>query len=167
MKMLYFLLSKVAEVYPIGKFKWAPGTFASFIALFLGYYLLILFGIKLFIIIIICIFFLGIITSEIHIKIYKKKDPKEIVIDEFTGQFISLLAIPTTTNENELFIYLLLSFLLFRFFDITKIGPIKKFEKLPGGWGIMIDDVIAGIVSFIIQCGIWTSFNKDLLITYF
>ena len=47
-------------------------------------------------------------------------------------------------------ISLLLSFVLFRFFDITKIGPIKRFENLPNGIGIMADDIVAGLFSAII-----------------
>ena len=59
---------------------------------------------------------------------------------------------------------LTLSFILFRFFDITKIGPIKKFEALPGGLGIMADDIIAGLCAFIVQCAILTSLNQKILI---
>jgi phosphatidylglycerophosphatase A len=58
----------------------------------------------------------------------------------------------------------MLSFLLFRFFDITKIGLIKKIEKLPGGIGIMGDDIAAGICAFLVQCAIMTAFNQQLLI---
>ena len=70
-----------------------------------------------------------------------KKDPSEAVIDEVVGMGISLLFVP-----KSIALYIV-AFLLFRFFDITKIYPIKKFEKLPGGWGIMLDDVVAGIFS--------------------
>ena len=56
------------------------------------------------------------------------------------------------------------SILLFRFFDISKIGPIKKFESLPGGVGIMADDIIAGLCAFIVQCGILTALDQQLLI---
>ena len=59
---------------------------------------------------------------------------------------------------------LTLSFLLFRFFDISKLGPIKKFETLPGGLGIMADDVIAGLCAFLVQCAILTSLNQKMLI---
>jgi phosphatidylglycerophosphatase A len=53
---------------------------------------------------------------------------------------------------------------LFRFFDITKIGPIKKTEKLKGGYGIMADDILAGIFAFITQSAILTYFNQQFLI---
>ena len=75
-----------------------------------------------------------------------------------------MLAIIKTDNNWHLLLSLLFSFFLFRFFDITKIGPIKKFETLPGGVGIMADDIAAGLSAFIIQSAILTSLNQPLLI---
>ena len=63
-----------------------------------------------------------------------------------------------------LVISLLLSFFLFRFFDITKLGPIKRFEKLPGGFGILADDLVAGLFAFLIQAAILTSLDQPLII---
>ena len=57
-----------------------------------------------------------------------------------------------------------LSFFLFRFFDITKLGPIKRFEKLPGGFGILADDLVAGLFAFLIQAAILTSLDQPLII---
>ena len=59
--------------------------------------------------------------------------------DEVAGQCISMLFLPVTIK------YVLISLILFRFFDIVKPLYIKKMEKFPGGWGIMFDDVLAGI----------------------
>lgn len=67
------------------------------------------------------------------------KDPSRIVIDEIVGMWISLLALPSG------WLYMLAAFILFRFFDIYKPLYIKRMEKLKGGWGIMMDDVLAGI----------------------
>jgi phosphatidylglycerophosphatase A len=158
------LLAGIAEVYPIGVIKYAPGTFASFIAVIIGFNLINNLGILNYFIITCITIFIGYFLCEIHISLYNKKDPKEIVIDEFGGQFIVLFA--TIQSENIFYNYLslTLSFLLFRFFDITKIGPIKKFEALPGGLGIMADDVIAGLCAFIVQCAILSSLNQQLLI---
>ena len=161
---ILIFLARLAEVYPIGHVKKAPGTFASFISLFIGYYLINLLGIFNFIIFIIIFSIIGFIISEIHVRVFKQKDPKEVVIDEFTGQFIALLAITSSNNTNDIILSISLSFLLFRFFDITKLGPIKKFEKLPGGIGIMADDIVAGICAFLVECGIMTAFNQQLLI---
>ena len=163
-KDVLIFLARLAEVYPIGHIKKAPGTFASFISLFIGYYLITLLGILKFIIFIFIFSIIGLIISEIHVKVFKQKDPKEVVIDEFAGQFIALLAITNSNDKNDVLLSIMLSFLLFRFFDITKLGPIKKFEQLPGGIGIMADDIVAGICAFLVQCAIMTAFDQQLLI---
>jgi phosphatidylglycerophosphatase A len=69
-------------------------------------------------------------------------DPGWVVIDEFAGQWITLLALPRPT-----ILGLLIAFILFRFFDITKLGPIGWADRRHGSFGIMADDVIAGIIS--------------------
>ena len=161
---LYFILAKMAEVYPIGKVIIAPGTLASLIALIIGYIILLKLGITLYLTFILAFIILGYFLCEAHIKIYNKKDPSEVVVDEFGGQFIVLLATIDTNNYNYITLSLFLSFVLFRFFDITKIGPIKKAEKLKGGFGIMADDILAGIFAFITQSAILTYFNQSLII---
>jgi len=71
-------------------------------------------------------------------------DPNRVVIDEVAGMCISLLFLPVTLK------YILLGLVLFRFFDIVKPLFIKKMENLPGGWGIMFDDILAGIYANIL-----------------
>ena len=154
----------MAEVYPIGRVIIAPGTLASLIALFIGYFILLKLGIALYFTFIIAFIILGYFSCEAHIKIYNKKDPSEVVIDEFGGQFIVLLATIDSNNTYYIILSLFISFVLFRFFDITKIGLIKKAEKLKGGYGIMADDILAGIFAFIIQSAILTYFNQSLII---
>jgi phosphatidylglycerophosphatase A len=162
-KILIFL-ARIAEVYPIGAIKYAPGTFASFIAVIIGFNLLTSLGVLNYFLITCILIVIGFFLCEIHIKLYNKKDPKEIVIDEFGGQFIVLFATIQSENIFHNYMSLTLSFLLFRFFDITKIGPIKKFEALPGGLGIMADDIIAGLCAFIVQFTILTSLDQQILI---
>jgi len=147
-KKFLIFLSKIAEVYPIGRIKYAPGTFASLVALALGYYILMSINIKFYLLFVFVFVILSYVVCEIHIKVFNKKDPKEVVVDEFAGQFVALLGIIDSDNIYYILISLLLSFLLFRFFDITKIGPIKRFEKLPGGIGIISDDLVAGLCAF-------------------
>jgi len=78
----------------------------------------------------------------------KGKDPGIIVIDEIVGMLVTLIAIPKATS------YLIIAFILFRIFDITKPFPIRKVEKLHSGWGIVFDDIIAGIyANLIMQLG--------------
>ena len=78
----------------------------------------------------------GIVASESGLT-----DPGFIVIDEVAGQLIALLWIPLQWQ------YALASFILFRSFDILKPPPLRKLEHLRGGWGIMLDDVGAGVYS--------------------
>ncbi len=163
-KKFLIFLSKLAEVYPIGRVKYASGTLASLLALVIGYCILISLKINYFLFFLFIFIVFSYLICEAHIKVYNKKDPKEVVVDEFAGQFIALLGIIDSDNINYILTSLLLSFLLFRFFDITKIGPIKKFEKLPGGIGIIADDLAAGLFAFLIQSAILTYLGKPLLI---
>ena len=69
------------------------------------------------------------------------KDSSKVVIDEVAGMCISLMYIPFLIK------YILVAFVLFRFFDIVKPLLIRRLEKWPGGWGVMADDLLAGIYS--------------------
>ncbi|MDB2583703.1 phosphatidylglycerophosphatase A [Alphaproteobacteria bacterium] len=159
-----FIFAKLAEAYPIGKVKFAPGTLASFFALIIGYYILIKFGVTLYIAFIFIFVILGYILCEAHIKVYKKKDPREVVVDEFAGQFIVILATIDTDDKLHVTLSLLISFSLFRFFDITKLGPIKKMENLKRGLGIMADDILAGIFALVTQSALLTFLNQPIIL---
>jgi phosphatidylglycerophosphatase A len=76
-------------------------------------------------------------------KFYKTKDPDQVVIDEVLGYWTGVLFIPFS------FSYAIIAFILFRLFDITKPFPIRSFESLPGGWGIVMDDIVAGIYTLV------------------
>lgn len=69
-------------------------------------------------------------------------DSSKVVIDEVAGMMITLLWAPVDIK------YALAGFILFRFFDILKPLGIKSAERLPGGWGVMADDVLAGVYAF-------------------
>ncbi|MBN9351186.1 MAG: phosphatidylglycerophosphatase A [Chitinophagaceae bacterium] len=71
-------------------------------------------------------------------------DSNRVVIDEFAGMMISLLFVPKRIS------YLIFAFLFFRLFDILKPLGIRKTEKFPGGWGVMADDVLSGIYTWIL-----------------
>lgn len=87
---------------------------------------------------------LGVLSANALERVWGK-DPSRIVVDEMVGVWIALLAVP----EGNL-LYALAAFVLFRFFDILKPFGIRKMEELPGGIGVMMDDVLAGIYSFIL-----------------
>lgn len=93
----------------------------------------------------------GIIATGIFARSTGIKDPKQAVMDEFAGQSITVLGLYRGYFGVGAF---LVAFLLFRLLDIWKPWPIRWFEKLPGGWGIMMDDVVAGLFGAIILAGL-------------
>ncbi len=82
-----------------------------------------------------------------------KADPREVVADEFAGQAVTFLAIPflitAAISTKQIWAAAVLGFLLFRLFDIVKPWPIRKLEKLPKGWGVLADDLLAGVYASI------------------
>ena len=131
----------------------APGTAGSILAIIL-YYLffpstpsvLIHF---IFFLIIAAVFLTGVWASG-RVESYYGHDPACVVIDEMVGMGITLLLIPKT-------VYLIFAgFLLFRFFDITKWLGANRMQRLKGGWGVMMDDVVAGVWSnLVLQVIVW------------
>ena len=71
-------------------------------------------------------------------------DPREVVIDEFAGQAVTFIPI-LTVSPSHVWTTAVLGLVLFRGFDIAKLWPTRKLEKLPRGWGILLDDLLAGI----------------------
>jgi phosphatidylglycerophosphatase A len=82
---------------------------------------------------------LGVPASTIVARESGRKDPHFVVIDEVAGQAIALLFMPANWLGG------LIALLLFRLFDITKPFPVRQLENLPEGWGIVFDDVAAGL----------------------
>jgi len=76
-------------------------------------------------------------------KIYGKKDPQYVVTDEVAGFFLSALFFVHV----EPLAAAACAFILFRFFDIVKPPPARQLESLPGGWGLTLDDIAAGVFS--------------------
>lgn len=79
----------------------------------------------------------------------KQKDPGHVVLDEWAGQWLALLAIPMPTFERAASV-LIVQFFVFRLFDILKLPPSQQLERLPAGWGILMDDLAAGIYANIV-----------------
>jgi len=136
-------LIRFSEIYPIGKFKYAPGTMASLFTCIIFFYLNTYFQIEILILIILIVFFISLLSIKNYLKFYGNKDHQSIVIDEFLGQYVALFSIPLFELENN-FINISVIFLLFRFFDISKIG-LRSIEKIPGPFGIIFDDIIGGV----------------------
>lgn len=123
----------------------ASGTFGSFFTLLIYYILQKYFNNLSIIILLIFVTLYSLIFLNKTIKNFKQKDPKEIVIDEYIGQMIPLIAC-----GNNIYL-ILVAFISFRFFDITKIYPANIFDKkIEGPLGVIGDDIIAGIYSLMI-----------------
>jgi phosphatidylglycerophosphatase A len=73
---------------------------------------------------------------------FGRTDPSQVVVDEVVGQMLTFLLLPHATWK-----WLVGGFLLFRAFDIVKPFPARQAERIPRGWGIMLDDVVAGVYS--------------------
>ena len=136
----------------------APGTWGSLAAIPFAYLFSIytcpyaqLFGITV-------LFFIGIWASDKIEESAQIKDPGFIVVDEVVGQWMALLPLPflyTIIDNNSFYLYSVLiavaGFLAFRLFDIWKPWPVNYADKnIPGGYGIMFDDVIAGMYALIV-----------------
>jgi phosphatidylglycerophosphatase A len=80
---------------------------------------------------------------------HETADPSIIVIDEIVGMWIALLFLPKTVPV------MIIAFFAFRFFDIVKPQPARSLERIPNGWGIMLDDVVAGVYANIAAWGGW------------
>lgn len=93
------------------------------------------------------------ITEKYYYEKYKRKDPPAIVIDEWAGMGISVMLFPFDGGFESCLLYGL-GFALFRLLDILKPFPINHLEKLKGGWGIMMDDILAGGMSLFILLAI-------------
>ena len=120
----------------------APGTFGSLVAL--AIYLIPGFENPTILLTLISLFsIIGIYTGNKFEKVYGK-DPAQCTIDEMVGMWITLLFIP------KYIWYILIAFIIWRILDIIKPFPANIVEKIKGGWGIMLDDIVAGIYSLIL-----------------
>ncbi len=87
---------------------------------------------------------LGVPAASIVEREAGRTDPGFVVIDEVIGQWIALVLSPVDWRHG------LIALALFRLFDITKPFPVRRFERLPAGWGIVFDDVAAGLYALVV-----------------
>ena len=141
--MKHFILI-LATGFGVGYSPLAPGTLGTLVAIPV-YYFLSNISRPIYEITLIGIFFLSVWISENAEIFFGKKDDPRIVIDEMMGFLITMLWVPKTVR------FIIIGFLLFRFFDILKPFPIRHLERrLKGGFGVVLDDVMAGAYANII-----------------
>ena len=136
----------LASLGGIGLIPFAPGTFGSIFAWIV--FILISHFVNMLILTIVIII-LSIWVCEKVSKDLFEKDHKSIVIDELAGMWVALLpVIYLASNQSERITYAILALVFFRFFDILKPFPISYFDqKYKNGFGIVFDDIIAGILA--------------------
>jgi phosphatidylglycerophosphatase A len=139
----------LATFFGCGYFPWGPGTIGSLAGI--GIAALLHFngglGRPALLILILLVLAPAIWAATQTERILGREDPGLVVVDEVLGQWVTLLGAAIRDWKT-----LLAAFLLFRIFDIWKPWPVKKFEKLPEGFGIIADDVVAGLYG---ACFLW------------
>jgi len=136
------LIKAIATVFGVGYFPAAPGTAATAVGVAIAYGLCN--DLPVYTIVLLVLLAIGIMASGLLEKQLNQKDPGIVVIDEVVGVMIALWGLPLGWSV------MICGFFLFRAFDMFKIYPINKLESQPGGWGIMLDDCMAGVYTNII-----------------
>lgn len=142
MNRLAVLLATVGH---IGAIPFAPGTFGSIPGLLLALWLhhLGLWWLEAAVIVI--IFVIGAWAATRAEEHYGLIDPGPVVIDEVLGMLVTLAFLPVGT------VGAIVGFIVFRVFDVIKPPPARQAERLPGGWGVMSDDFMAGVWGLIVM----------------
>lgn len=144
----------------VGKIPFAPGTMGSLVAAIMILPIIIFMGLNSLIVLTIACFFIGKWSSDVMIDFWDEKDPSQIVIDEVVGMWLTFYLFMLSLFaliKLEIYLYtehdyalssaiFIISFLMFRLFDIWKPFPVSWADtKIKGGLGVMLDDVIAAI----------------------
>ncbi len=131
-----------ASLVYIGFFPFAPGTLASLVTA--GVYYAFFTGLPLYVHVSVGIgtFILGVWSADICQKGVESEDPSFVVMDEVAGQWIACLGFTGLPQ-------IVAAFFFFRMFDVLKPFGIRQVEHMRGGWGIMLDDVLAGVYAWI------------------
>ncbi len=154
------IIKNFLTLFGIGYIKTASGTFASFFTCFF-YYFLILFNVNLCLPAILFVFTIptSIIIINNNLILFSEIDAREIVIDEYIGQSIPIISAyyfflffhDFNMNDDKWFLikFMFIAFFSFRVFDILKPFPINLIDKIKNGYGVVMDDILAGVYSTI------------------
>ena len=147
-KILNRLAVKLATLFGIGSVKYCPGTVGSFFGTILYAVTIRKVTILPRSLVMLFILILSLIICDVAEKILKKHDPKEVILDEFVAMPFVFFGVEEYFPKklNVAFI-MIIGFIIFRIFDILKPLGINRLQKLPGGIGIVADDIAAAIYS--------------------
>jgi len=160
------LVRNLATVFGLGDMPVAPGTFGTLggIPIYIGLVLLkrifpnnMIYN-SFYFMFLMTFFAISVYVCDIAERdIFKEKDPQKVVIDEVLG-FLTTLFLINPVGIFETIVAIVLGFVIFRFFDITKIGPIYKSQFFGNGVGVVLDDFLAGVIGNFLMVCIWTIF---------
>jgi phosphatidylglycerophosphatase A len=151
--MLNKFLLQIAVFFGVGKSPKAPGTVAT-IATIPIWYLLAQFSPFIYMGVTLALVFVGVAAANSSEAISDKHDSKEIVIDEVVGYLITMTWLPITWQSA------VIGFVVFRVLDIFKPPPIRQLDqKVKGGFGVMVDDIAAGIIGSILMQFLYNQTN--------
>jgi phosphatidylglycerophosphatase A len=127
----------------------APGTFGSAVGLVLWFVLPSVLWVQAVAIALVCV--AGVWSGTVAEQHFNRRDPGQVVVDEVAGMMVTLLLNPVSVIG-----WIVAAFLLFRAVDIFKPFPVNVLERLPGGAGIMADDVMAGVyANLALRVAVW------------
>lgn len=160
------LVRNLATVFGLGDMPVAPGTFGTLggVPLYIGLVLLkkifpnnMIYN-SFYFMFLMTFFAISVYVCDIAERdIFKEKDPQKVVIDEVLG-FLTTLFLINPVGVFETIMAIVIGFIIFRFFDITKIGPIYKSQFFGNGVGVVLDDFLAGVIGNFLMVCIWTIF---------
>lgn len=145
----------IATIFGVGHLRPAPGTWGSLAAFPLAWGLHVLGGWIVLLLATCGLFAIGLWATQAQTEGKDNHDPSEIVVDEVVGQWISLLPISIgasmmSTSVLALWPGLVAAFIAFRLFDILKPGPVGWADRRDDALGVMLDDVIAGVLGAVV-----------------
>jgi len=161
------LLEMLVTVGGLGYMKKAPGTIGTLGAIPMTVLMILFFNEISYLIVTLIFVLISIFIVDKYEKMSEEHDQKKIVIDEVVGYMVAMASLPLTG------VSLILSFILFRFFDILKPFPIGYIDKnMKGGLGVVVDDVAAGLVTnlimqFILVKTTWLSLSLSEVLVWF
>ena len=129
----------IATVGPCGFAPIAPGTAGSVAGVALLWAVRTSRSLGLEVLVLVLVTAAGVVVASVAESVYRRRDPSVVVIDEVAGMLVTLLAVPVGLGGA------LIGFLAFRLFDIVKPFPARHAERLSRGWGVMVDDIVAGL----------------------
>ena len=143
-------LALAIATFGVGYLPLMPGTFGSLVGV--GMFLLLARAnmplVTVVVVLILVVTFAGIWAGSRIEQLSGRKDPGKVVVDEVAGQLIALFPLTLFTRWST--VAVILSFILFRFFDIVKPYPANRLQDLDGGVGIMFDDLVAGVYAAVV-----------------